>query len=244
MKRTTLCLFFLLLVSFMYTTNLHAETPLVALDIELEIISGQIKLTRIGNTKSDIISRPCQLYAGDLLETLKDTKSILTYADGTTMKLKERTLIEIQPTSLRVFRGKTWYKFTKRGTEFKIETPSLVAGIRGTEFEVAVSSRKKTSVSVLSGAVYTNSKVRGRGALLKEGQAVSCDYNKPLSNIFKFNVEDKQQRWNNKEWEVTMANDINSLFINYLNLKNEFGEEDSRTIEIKDALDKARNKKK
>lgn len=228
----------------MYTSNLQAETPLVALDVKLDILAGQIKLTRIGNTKSDIISRPCQLYAGDLLETLRDTKSMLTYADGTTMKLKERTLIEVQPSSIRVFRGKTWYKFTKRGTEFKIETPSLVAGIRGTEFEVAVTSRRKTSVSVLEGAVFTNSKARGRGALVTAGEAISCDYQKPLSNKFSFNVEDKNNEWNNSEWDVVSATptDVNSLLLNYLNFKNEFGDEDARTIEMKRALDKARAK--
>jgi hypothetical protein len=241
MKRTALCLMFLLL-SFMYTSNLYAEAPLVALDVKLDILAGQIKLTRIGNTKSDIISRPCQLYAGDLLETLKETKSMLTYADGTTMKLKERTLIEVQPTSIRVFRGKTWYKFTKRGTEFKIETPSLVAGIRGTEFEVVVSSRRKTSVSVLEGAVFADSKAQGKGALLTAGEAVSCDYQKPLSNKFGFNVADKNYEWNNDEWKVATATDVNSLFLNYLNFKNEFGDEDPRTIEIKRALDKARAK--
>lgn len=238
MKRSIMC--FLVFVFLFSCSSIFAETPLVVLDAKLEILSGQVKLTRVGSTKSDVISRSCQLYAGDLLETLRESKTVLTYTDGTTMRIKERTLVEVQPTSIRVFKGKTWYKFTKRGSEFRIETPSLVAGIRGTEFEVAVSSRKKTSVSVFEGAVAANSKVAGKGVLLTAGQAVNCDKNKSLSSKFNFNIEEKRAEWNDSEWKISAASDVNSLFINYLNFKNEFGENDPRTVETKKALDKAR----
>jgi hypothetical protein len=242
MKRSIMC--FLVFIFLLSCSSVFAENPLVVLDAKLEILSGQVKLTRVGSTKSDVISRSCQLYAGDLLETLKESKTVLTYTDGTTMRIKERTLVEVQPTSIRVFKGKTWYKFTKRGSEFRIETPSLVAGIRGTEFEVAVSSRKKTSVSVFEGAVIANSKVPGKGVLLTAGQAVSCDKNRTLSNKFNFNLEEVRADWSDKEWQSSAKTDINSIFINYLNFKNEFGENDPRTIEVKEALDKARSQEK
>ena len=156
MNRTVLCfLFVFCLLSF---SAVQAEPArLVPLDAKLEIVSGQIKLTRVGSTKTDLITQSCELYSGDLLETLQQSKAALVYGDGTKMRIKERTLVEVQPMSIKVFKGKTWYKFTKRGTEFRIETPTLIAGIRGTEFEVAVSSRKKASVSVVEGAVAVNS---------------------------------------------------------------------------------------
>jgi hypothetical protein len=53
----------------------------------------------------------------------------------------------------------------------------------------------------------------------------------------------KQADWKDAEW--TKAGDIldvNKLFINYLNLKYEYGDEDPRTIEAFENLENARKK--
>ena len=240
MKRTTMC-FLLTVLCMVLSTAAFAEEELIALDAKLEIVSGQVKLTRVGSTKTDVISEPCQLYAGDLLETLIDSKATLTYEDGTNMRIKERTLVEVQPMSIRVFKGKTWYKFTKRGTEFRIETPSLVAGIRGTEFEVAVTSRKKSSVSVVEGAVAVRGNAEGN-ALLTEGLAAYADAEGDLSKPVQFNAELKKAEWNDAEWKASASNsnDINKLFLDYVNLKNEYGEDDVRVLEAKQKVEAAR----
>ena len=240
MNRTTLC--FLLAVLCLFTVSAsYAEEELIALDAKLNIIAGQVKLTRVGSTKTDVISESCELYAGDLLETLKDSKASLAYEDGTNMRIKENTLVEVQPMSIRVFKGKTWYKFTKRGTEFRIETPSLVAGIRGTEFEVAVSSRKKSSVSVVEGAVAVRGNAEGN-ALLTEGLAAYADAEGDLSKPVQFNAELKKAEWNDAEWKANPSDstDINKLFLDYVNLKNEYGEDDVRVLEAKQKVEAAR----
>ncbi len=240
MNRNTMR-FLLTVLCLVLSTAAFAEEELIALDAKLEIVSGQVKLTRVGSTKTDVISEPCQLYAGDLLETLIDSKATLTYEDGTNMRIKERTLVEVQPMSIRVFKGKTWYKFTKRGTEFRIETPSLVAGIRGTEFEVAVSSRKKSSVSVVEGAVAVRGNAEGN-ALLTEGLAAYADAEGDLSKPVQFNAELKKAEWNDAEWKASASNsnDINKLFLDYVNLKNEYGEDDARVLEAKQKVEAAR----
>ncbi len=243
MNRTVLCfLFVFCLLSF---SAVQAEPArLVPLDAKLEIVSGQIKLTRVGSTKTDLITQSCELYSGDLLETLQQSKAALVYGDGTKMRIKERTLVEVQPMSIKVFKGKTWYKFTKRGTEFRIETPTLIAGIRGTEFEVAVSSRKKASVSVVEGAVAVNSVARGRGMVLRPGMATHCEPGSTLVAPYKFNVDKKKAEWSDAEWQKSASSpeDINRLFIKYLNFKNEYGVEDSRTQEALQALESAKKK--
>lgn len=241
MKRTTMCFLLTVLCVVLSTAAFAEEEELIALDAKLEIVSGQVKLTRVGSTKTDVISEPCQLYAGDLLETLIDSKATLTYEDGTNMRIKERTLVEVQPMSIRVFKGKTWYKFTKRGTEFRIETPSLVAGIRGTEFEVAVSSRKKSSVSVVEGAVAVRGNAEGN-ALLTEGLAAYADAEGDLSKPVQFNAELKKAEWNDAEWKANPSDstDINKLFLDYVNLKNEYGEDDVRVLEAKQKVEAAR----
>lgn len=239
MKRTALC-FLVICCLFSFSAAWADATRLVPLDAKLEIVSGQVKLTRVGSTKTDVITQTCELFSGDLLETLRESKATLVYTDGTTMRIKERTLVEVQPMRIKVFKGKTWYKFTKRGTEFRIETPTLVAGIRGTEFEVAVSSRKKASVSVFEGAVAVNSVVKGKGVVLRPGMATHCESGSQLVTAYKFNVDLKKTEWAAADWQkpaAAGAEDSYGLFIKYLNLKNELGVDDPKTIEAKQALE-------
>jgi len=245
MKRTTLC--FLTICFLMLSLAGWANEPvkLVKLDASLEIISGQVKLTRVGSAKTDIISQNVELYAGDLLETLREAKAVLNYSDGTVMRIKPKTLVEVQPLSIKVFKGKTWHKFTKRGSEFRIETPTLVAGIRGTEFEVGVTSRKKASVSVVEGAVAVKSRAGKKSMLLKPGFATHCEVGEDLVAPYQFDVEKKNAEWREDEWKSAAAvTDINKLFINYLNLKYEYGDEDPRTGEAFKVLENAKKKNK
>ncbi|MDD3146904.1 MAG: FecR family protein [Candidatus Riflebacteria bacterium] len=245
MNRTALCFLFICCL-FSLSAAWAEPVQLVPLDAKLEIVSGQIKLTRVGSTKTDIITQGCELFSGDLLETLRESKAVLVYGDGTNMRIKERTLVEVQPMSIKVFKGKTWYKFTKRGTEFRIETPTLVAGIRGTEFEVAVSSRKKASVSVVEGAVAVSSIARGRRAVLRPGMATHCEPGGQLVAPYNFNIDKKKAEWANADWQKAAAapEDVNRLFIKYLNFKNEYGVDDPRTVEAKQALENAKKNKK
>ncbi|HAE41212.1 MAG TPA: hypothetical protein DCG57_21650 [Candidatus Riflebacteria bacterium] len=236
MKCTKLC--FLFICFMMCFTSAWADgSQLVALDAKLDIISGQVKLTRVGSAKTDVVTQSVDLYAGDLLETLRESKATLVYGDGTIMRIKERTLIEVQPLSIKVFKGKTWYKFTKRGTEFKIETPTLVAGIRGTEFEVAVGSHKRTSLSVTEGAVKAVSRRSKRGLLVRAGFATHCDSDSDLVKPYKFNVDRKKAEWTDAEWQSKAENEY-QLFLKYMNLKYEYGENDSRTEDARKAHDK------
>ncbi len=46
-------------------------------------------------------------------------------------------------------------RFTHEGSEFEIETPAGVSGVRGTEFGVAVQEDGKTGIATLEGAVET-----------------------------------------------------------------------------------------
>ena len=246
MNCTKLC--FLLVCFMMCFAPAWAESAMPQLlDAKLEIISGQVKLTSVVSAKTDIYTSSVDLRAGDLLETLRDSKAALVYADGTIMRLKERTLVEVQPLSIKVFKGKTWYKFTKRGTEFKIETPTLVAGIRGTEFEIAVGSRKRTSLSVTEGAVEARSRKSKRGMVVRSGFATHCDPESDMARPYKFNVDLKKAEWADAEWQPRVdENDIYRLFLRYQNLKYEFGEGDTRTQEAfkqMEALKSKMNKK-
>ena len=62
MNRTVLC-FLLSVFCLVFCNATFAAEDLVELDAKLEIISGQVKLTRVGSNKTDVIDESCQLYA-------------------------------------------------------------------------------------------------------------------------------------------------------------------------------------
>ena len=224
--------FLLVLVTLGVTAAAAAERAAQPLDVNLRIISGQIKLTRVGQTLSDVINKGVPLFAGDLIETLRESRAELLYKDGTRMRLKSRTLVEVQPAALKLFKGKTWYKFTKRGSGFQIETPSLVAGIRGTIFEVSVNSKGKSVLSVMEGAVEVTGKSSPNSLIVREGYATHCGQGDELVSAYRFNTKLKEAEWKEAEWKPSDESDIGQRFINYMNLKGEYGPDDPRTQEL------------
>jgi len=237
-----------LLMSFLVVTTLAfgADDVATPLDVKLGIVAGQVKLTRVGKTLSDLYSQGFPVYHGDIIETMRESKAELQYSDGTIMRLKPLTKVEIQATSLKVFKGQSWFKFTKRGSEFVVETPSLVAGIRGTVFDVAVTSRGKSVVSVMQGRVAVRGKKGGDEVLLDQGKASHCEIGKEPVKAYDFDAEKKSDEWLEVDWDAMGVHnsDAQTRYITYLNLKSEYGENDSRTVEALKLFEQARKAKK
>lgn len=83
-----------------------------------------------------------------------------------------------QKPSLRLVLGNLWASVAKRitpGSQFQVETPAAVAGVRGTRFEVSVSPTGATGVYVEEGVVEVrglqDGKPRGEPVVLTAGQA-------------------------------------------------------------------------
>lgn len=241
-----------ILVLFLYTfisvsnfAQTHKQTPQTfqSLDVKLNIISGQVKLTRVGSTFTDVISSSTELYSGDLIETMQESKAELVYNDGAIMRLKPRTLVEVQANTIKVFKGKVWHKFTKKGTEFVIDTPSLIAGIRGTIFDTSVSTKGKTMFSVLEGVISVKSKKdSNKTILVKQGYATHADVGEDPVTPYKFNLSSKQKEWDESEW-LCGEKSVEQLFINYITLKNEYGENDPRVIKARIEFEEAKKAK-
>jgi len=241
--RKIMC-FLVALIAVMTCATWAAEHQLLPLDVKLNIVGGQVKLTRVGKVLSDVINTGSPLFAGDLIETLRESKAELVYGDGTRMRIKPLTMVELQPTALKVFKGQTWFKFVKRGSEFMIETPSLVAGIRGTVFDVAVNSHGKSVLSVVEGAVVVHGKNdSGDEQLVKGGNATHCASGEEPVAPYQFNLEKKNAEWKDSEWACASDIDINALYIKYFNLKSEYGADDSRTIEAFKRFEEAQKTK-
>jgi len=95
----------------------------------------------------------------------------LQYADGTILRLKPHTWLQVLPDGLRLRRGSVWIKVTKRGRRFSIVTPSAIASVRGTTFTGEVPSARHQHKRILAGAA-----LNGRYALAMTAAGMTADF--------------------------------------------------------------------
>jgi hypothetical protein len=107
---------------------------------------------------------------GDGLRTGSRSAAVLDVdTDVGFLQVSERTELRIRTlemaadggriTHLNVARGQVrtqLRRFTHQGSEFEIETPAGISGVRGTEFGVSVQEDGKTGIATLTGAVETS----------------------------------------------------------------------------------------
>jgi ferric-dicitrate binding protein FerR (iron transport regulator) len=101
-----------------------------------------------------------QIYReGDTLRTGRGARAEIAYADGTVTRLAANSLLRIHEKQSfgKLLLGRLWFKIAKQHAPIRIETPSAVASVVGTELLISVDSQDSTHVTCLEGHV----KVRG-----------------------------------------------------------------------------------
>ncbi|MBW1775194.1 MAG: FecR domain-containing protein [Deltaproteobacteria bacterium] len=125
------------------------------------------------------------LEEGDRIKTGKDSQVEILMDDGSMVKLEENSEITIRElaadyqtrsitSSLFLWFGRVLSnvtKFTSKNSRFRISTPTLVAGVRGTEFIVETTDSQLTEVGVFDGEVTVGG-LDKEGRLIKESEVV------------------------------------------------------------------------
>jgi hypothetical protein len=119
-------------------------------------------LTKIAYSVND------ELFAGDVIRTLKGGRLVLGLTDGSQAIIAEETILKIMDTSssprtiFNVLRGRTRVKIEKAGgrpNPYRVNTPTTVIAVRGTLFDVIVSGGE-TEVFVHEGEVAVSNIAR------------------------------------------------------------------------------------
>jgi len=132
------------------------------------------------------------LDAGSWIRTPPDTHAVLTFFEGSSIKIEPGTDIQIERIErvgessghivLKQWVGKTWSRVVRMvdaDTHYEIQTPSANALVRGTLFEIQVDETGLTTVSTREGLVSVkaqNQEVfvpRGMEVSVKSGEAPS-----------------------------------------------------------------------
>jgi hypothetical protein len=153
------------------------------------VVDGRVDILRPGQTRAEPVARDATVTAGDIVRTKSDSFAEIVFNDGAVLKVSESSRIEIKDYELtgngkrkmgllRLLRGKIRATVPKtlgriipisRGpSNFEVETPTAVAGARGTDFFVWF-DRGTTGVFVLDGTVETRSPLHPEKALMVGG---------------------------------------------------------------------------
>lgn len=84
------------------------------------------------------ISEGVDINFEDKIRTLSNSSLFLKYSDGTEVKLKPNSLVQLKPDGMKVYHGDSWVHVIKKGRKFETYTPNLVASVRGTIYDVSV----------------------------------------------------------------------------------------------------------
>ena len=146
--------------------RLPSPSPALVSQCTLSILSGSVATQSPGSNVWEETQDGITLEAGTRVKTAPQSQALLTFFEGTTIKLEPNTDITIervegggaQPTEivLKQWLGKTWSRVVRMldpGSHYKIETPSAYALVRGTLFMTEVDETGSTTVQVTEGLV-------------------------------------------------------------------------------------------
>jgi len=143
------------------------STPVaLASGCTLSILSGSVEVQEAGRVGWQQGDDGMSLVAGTRVKTAEDSHALLTFFEGSTIKLEPNTNVEIQQVEytegqstrivLKQWLGRTWSRVVKMadpGSHYEIETPSATALVRGTLFSTEVDETGATQVTTTEGLV-------------------------------------------------------------------------------------------
>jgi hypothetical protein len=152
----------------------------------LSVLSGNVEIQKYQTVAWVSGSDGATLVAGDKLRTTADSQALLTFFEGSTLKVGPESVIEIQQISqsqpgqttiiLKQLVGTTWSRVVHMadpGSRYEIVTPASYALVRGTEFETEVDEKGVTTLQVSQGTVAVQA--QGQEVLVLAGYKVNVE---------------------------------------------------------------------
>lgn len=195
-KRVSLTCLLISAVTLLAAINAHSQTLASARILTSE---GAVKIHRRSQVKGMLTEITYgvndELFAGDVIQTLKGGRLVLGLTDGSQAIIAEKTVVEIMDLSssprtiFNLLRGKTRVRIEKAGgrpNPYRVNTPTTVIAVRGTIFDVFV-TEKETEVFVHEGEVAVSNVVRPEvTVILSPGQRTRVEQTRPPESPSRF----------------------------------------------------------
>lgn len=149
----------------------------------VEEASGSVRVERGGVMRA--IGQGAAIHNGDTLITGKDGRIRFTLADVGSFTLESDTSVSIdelfdeaedEPMALRMAAGYLWARVSRLSSSkrrLEVHTPTVIAGVRGTEFELAAGADGSAAMTVDEGSVELA--VNGDTLLVDKGSMAEVD---------------------------------------------------------------------
>jgi len=142
-----------------------------AVKIDCAVTRGKISLLDAGTGGWVEKSGTIEVRVGDKIRIPADASVFLNYSYGTVFNLTRSSEIEIKADGLLLNEGGAWIKFIKKNKKFTIETPKVVADVRGNIFGV-FHKNDKSVVCLSEGLVKVRDKKSGKTVNMKSTETI------------------------------------------------------------------------
>ena len=182
---------YLLLLTNLYSSNVVAA---------IASLKGDVKIRQEKTSKYSSAYKGQMIENGNWIKTGDQVFLSIIFLDGTNVKIHQKTEVEIKSsrltakelqTNMYIAEGEAWSTVNKQGGgSFKIETPTAVASVKGTEFDVVYDfNNSSTILKVISGEVeFGNDDIGSILANAMEGSEINNNTTQP--NKYKITSED------------------------------------------------------
>ncbi len=168
-----------------------AAIPALASRCTLTTFDGSVQLQSPSSSTWEEAANGMTLEAGSRIQTASNSHAMLTFFNGTSVKLGPGTDLVIEQVEgsgesqpivivLKQWSGKTWSRVTKLvdpGSHYEIQTPSAIALVRGTLFVTEVDETGATTVQTIEGLVSVSA--QGEEVYLPAGQQTAVEPGAP-----------------------------------------------------------------
>lgn len=245
--------FFLFLFILLIGVGVFAAFGVVALTqnpiddwqgtVELQVLNAEVSVKQ-GNLDYQEVADNMILEEGDMIKTDLNGEAEILIGEGSVIRLSPNTEITINASTLNslweqdvnvsVNKGKIWFRILKifdKNSVWEVETPNVVATVRGTAFGIEVLDNDEMEVFVAESEVVIenkNDKMPLRKAIAVAGQKMSVNKNfKVIKDKLLLNDEKsvQLQKWLKKNLESDRSfqnkaqQKINAKLLQYLNKK-------------------------
>ena len=173
----------LILISLVVFSTLAGEARVVA---AISSMKGDVQIRAVNERKYISAYKGQMIRSGDWIKTDLNVFLAIIFLDGSNIKIREKTEIEINSsrlgakqlmTQMYISEGQTWNKVSKgNNSEFEIKTPTAVASVKGTEFNIDFNDlTESTTLTVIEGEVLFGNDINSILAGALEGASVKKD---------------------------------------------------------------------
>jgi len=143
------------------------ETQVRANKGVITYLEGQVQVKRSGETQWSSARANMILLENDQIKALSQSRAELILDNQSVMRLSENTLLTIhkleeeratqkETARMDIPTGKVWVRMAKLfnpASRYDVKTPTVIAGVQGTVYQVIVAGDQSTTIQVFQGAV-------------------------------------------------------------------------------------------